>query len=83
MLTGANQTALNTVTEALDLHKREYIVADLKRHNHMLLRNHDTLTVGTQIEVAFLPMFSWNASAPSRFARWLSAAKTSASPRKA
>jgi ribulose-5-phosphate 4-epimerase/fuculose-1-phosphate aldolase len=42
---------------ALDLDERERLVADLKGHGFMLLRNHGTLTVGDSAPSAFMRMF--------------------------
>ncbi len=61
-----NQTALAAAGDlayhdyegvALDLDERERIVADLKDHHFMLLRNHGTLTVGEEVGDAFLRMY--------------------------
>ncbi|MEM9014350.1 MAG: class II aldolase/adducin family protein [Pseudomonadota bacterium] len=42
---------------ATDHDERERIVADLKNHSFLILRNHGTLTVGQNIQTAFLRMY--------------------------
>lgn len=42
---------------ATDLEERERLAADLGEHNHMILRNHGTLAVGSSIAEAFVRMY--------------------------